>query len=111
MAAVPTEMGVNVVEKKETHSDTMTISDIKDKFKKDFLDEIHDSNTYYKMAITAEMEGHYKLAEGLYEMAYDEYTHAYFIHENLESWNCEISEKEMMMWHELKERVHQKFRD
>ena len=54
--------------------------------------------------------GHTKLASGLYEMAHDEYTHAHFIHDNLVDWGCEIPEKEALKWHELKERIHRKFR-
>lgn len=54
--------------------------------------------------------GHAKLAKGLYEMAHDEYTHAHFIHDNLVDWGYGISEKEMLKWHGLKERIHRKFR-
>lgn len=85
------------------------ISDIKEDFKEDFSDEIQDANKYCDMAMAAEMEGHEHLAKGLYEMAHDEYTHASFIHDNLIDWGCEISEKDMMMWHELKERIRRKF--
>lgn len=88
----------------------MTMKDIKEKFKDDFPDEIHDSNKYLNMAIAAESEDKNTLAKGLYEVAYDEYTHAKFIHDNLVDWGCEISEKETMKWHELEERIHRKFR-
>lgn len=87
-----------------------SMKDIKDAFKNDFCDEINDSNKYCDMAHAAEMEGHMDLARGLYAMAHDEYTHAKFIHNNLIDWGCEIPEKEMMKWHELKERIHRKFR-
>lgn len=107
MAAVTTDVPV-MVEKKESHHE-MSISDIKDKFKKDFSDEINDANTYCDMGTAAEMEGQHDLADGLYEMAHDEYTHAYFIHANLLDWGCEIPEKERMMWQELKERFDRKF--
>ena len=108
MAAAVTDMNVNVEQKTSHHE--MSVGDIKEAFKKDFPDEMHDSNMYCDMAMAAEMEGHYELAKGLYEMAHDEFTHAHFIHENLVDWGCEISEKEMMEWHELKERIHRKFR-
>lgn len=97
------------MEKPVSHHE-MTMSDIKEDFKKDFPDEIHDSNKYCDMAKAAEMEGHVELAKGLYAMAHDEYTHAKFIHDNLIDWGCEIPEKEMMEWHELKERISRKFR-
>ena len=62
------------------------------------------------MAMAAEEMGHTELASGLYEMAHDEYTHAHCIHDNLVDWGYEIPEKEMLKWHELKERIHRKFR-
>lgn len=95
---------------KTSHDEHITMDTIKDAFKEDFLDEIEDSNKYCDMAMAAEEMGHMTLAKGLYEMAHDEYTHAHFIHDNLVDWGCEISEKEMMKWHELKERIHRKFR-
>lgn len=101
------------MEEKEKHMKShheMTMSDIKEDFKDDFCDEIHDSNKYCNMAMAAEMAGHTDLAKGLYAMAHDEYTHAKFIHDNLVDWGCQIPEKEMMEWHELKERIHRKFR-
>lgn len=95
-------------QKKSNHE--ITMHDIKEAFKEDFYDEVCDSNKYCDMAMAAEMEGHDQLAKGLYAMAHDEYTHAKFIHDNLIDWGCEIPEKEMMKWHELKERMHRKFR-
>lgn len=89
---------------------TMTLMDIKEVFKEDFSDEMHDCNTYCNMAMAAEEMNHHHLAEGLYAMAHDEYTHAKFIHDCLVDWGCEIPEKEMMEWHELKERISRKFR-
>lgn len=109
------DMKENMMDEKMHHNhksghDGMTMHDIKEAFKADFGDEISDSNKYCDMAHVAEHEGHEHLAEGLYAMAWDEYTHAKFIHENLIDWGCEIEEKEMMAWHELKERVARKFR-
>lgn len=95
-------------EKRDRHEITMV--EIKNTFKEDFCDEMHDSNKYCDMAMAAEMMGDLDLARGLYAMSHDEYTHAKFIHDNLIDWGCEISEKEMMEWHELKERIHRKFR-
>lgn len=109
-----TEMNMVVEHSKKEHEEhedhPITINTIKDSFKEDFMDEIEDSNKYLDMAVAAEEMGHERLAKGLYLMAYDEYTHADFIHDNLVDWGCEIPEKEMMMWHELKERIHRKFR-
>lgn len=108
MALTETTM-MNDTETKKMHHE-ISMTDIKDSFKEDFIDEVHDSNKYCDMAMAAEMAGHENLARGLYEMAHDEYTHAKFIHDNLVDWGCEISEKEMTEWHELKERIHRKFR-
>ncbi len=87
----------------------LTMGDIKSNFKKDFLDEIEDCNKYLDMAMVAENAGSSELTHGLYAVAWDEYTHARFIHDWLVDWGCEISEKEAMKWHELKERVQRKF--
>lgn len=92
------------------HEHDYTMTDIKKAFKEDFCDEMDDSNKYCDMAHAAEMEGHEDLAKGLYLMSYDEYTHAKFIHDNLVDWGYEFPEKESMKWHELKERIHRKFR-
>ena len=95
---------------KAKHTSEMSLSDIQKVFKEDFSDEIHDSNKYCDMAKAAEEAGNLGLAKGLHAMAYDEYTHAKFIHENLVDWGCEIPEKEMMAWQQLKERVARSFR-
>lgn len=93
----------------KTHYE-MTMADVKCAFKKDFTDEILDASTYCRMAKVAEEAGDETLARGLYEMAYDEYTHAKFIHDNLVDWGCEISENDMIRWHEVKERLERMFR-
>lgn len=106
-----TDMNMGMDPTKKSHEDhPITLETIKNDFKEDFLDEIEDGNKYCDMAMAAEEMGHADLARGLYEMAYDEYTHAHFIHDNLVDWGCEIPEKEMLKWHELKERIHRKFR-
>lgn len=89
----------------------MTIHDIKDTFKKDFEEEIHDSNKYCNMADAAEAAGNEELAHYLCEMAYDEFTHAKFIHTMLVDWGYDIPEKTRMEWYELKERAERKFRN
>ena len=94
--------------KKSMHE--MTMHDIKEAFKEDFPDEIHDSNKYCDMAMAAEMMGHEELAKGLYMVSHDEYTHAKFIHDHLVDWGCEIPAEEKMNWHELEERVSRIFR-
>lgn len=109
MALADMNMGVEST-KKSNEDHLITLETIKNDFKEDFLDEIEDSNKYCDMAMAAEEMGHTKLASGLYEMAHDEYTHAHFIHDNLVDWGCEIPEKETLKWHELKERIHRKFR-
>lgn len=109
MALTDMDMGVEHT-KKSNEDRPITLEMIKNDFKEDFLDEIEDCNRYCDMAMAAEEMGHTKLASGLYEMAHDEYTHAHFIHDNLVDWGCEIPEKEALKWHELKERIHRKFR-
>lgn len=109
MALTDMDMGAEHT-KKSNEDQPITLEMIKNDFKEDFLDEIEDCNKYCDMAMAAEEMGHTKLASGLYEMAHDEYTHAHFIHDNLVDWGCEISEKETLKWHELKERIHRKFR-
>lgn len=96
-------------EKEKTHH-TIDMNYIKDTFKEDFSDEIHDSNKYFEMAKAAEMMGNADLARGLYAMSHDEFTHADFIHDNLIDWGCEVDEKTMMEWHELKERIRRRSR-
>lgn len=106
-----TDMNMGADPTKKPHEDhPITLETIKNDFKEDFLDKIEDCNKYCDMAMVAEEMGHTKLASGLYEMAHDEYTHAHFIHDNLVDWGYEIPEKEMLKWHELKERIHRKFR-
>lgn len=110
--AMETDKAVTMTDEKynkEMHHE-IDMSDIKDTFKEDLIDEVHDSNKYLDMAHAAEMAGHEELARGLYAMAHDEYTHAKFIHDNLVDWGCVIPEKEMVKWHELKERIYRKFR-
>lgn len=106
------KIGSAAVHEEKHHTDIheMSMHDVKETFKKDFMNEIHDTNKYCDMAHVAEMEGIHDFARGLYAMAHDEYTHADFIHDHLVDWGCEIPEKEMMKWHELKERIHRKFR-
>lgn len=113
MAVLPENMAVemgatNTATKHSMHE--MKMSDIKQMFKEDFPDEMHDSNKYCDMAKVAEMDGHMELAKGLHAMSYDEYTHAKFIHDHLIDWGCEIPEKEMMEWQELCERIRRHFR-
>ena len=94
----------------EETSDSYNMEDIKKTFEKDFCDEIEDCNKYHKMAQAAKALGKEELAEGLMDVAYDEYTHAKFIHMMLSEWSCEIPEKSLMKWHALKERAEHIFR-
>lgn len=97
-------------EKRHKPNHEMSMSDIKETFEEDFIDEVHDANKYCDMAKAAEEAGKMELAKGLYAISYDEYTHAKFIHDHLIDWGCEIPENEMVKWHELKERIRRKFR-
>ena len=97
-------------EKRTSSHHEIRMEDIKASFKEDFSEEIHDANRYCDMAMAAKMMGHTHIARGLYAMARDEYSHAKFIHDCLVDWGCEISEKELMEWHELIERASRSFR-
>lgn len=88
----------------------MTIEDVTSKFKEDFLDEITDANTYFDMAKAMEHEGRTSVANGLYEMAKDEYTHAEFIRKHLIDNGVYIPTDQMNMFEALDERICRKFR-
>ncbi len=82
---------------------------IQEEFQNDFLDEIEDCNKYLDMAKDAENLKHDQLVQGLYAIAWDEYTHARFIHAYLVDWGFTIPDNELLKWHELRERVDRKF--
>lgn len=95
--------------KEKEHEDELTC--IKNAFKEDFEDEIDDCNKYCDMATRASQNGYEELAQGLSMIAWDEYTHARFIHEHLADWGCVISETETTKWEMLKERIYRKFQN
>lgn len=85
------------------------LTHIKREFQEDFLDEIEDCNKYLDMAAEAEAAKMDQLTQGLYAIAWDEYTHARFIHGYLVDWGFTIPDNELLKWHELRERVDRKF--
>ena len=50
------------------------------------------------------------LADGLFEMAYDEYTHAQFIHETITEQGITVPETITKKWTELDEKMEAEFR-
>lgn len=85
---------------------------IRESFKERFLEEVEDCHDYMDLLKTSEeiQNGKsHKLSDGLYYVAWDEYTHAKFIHECLIEWGCVIPDKELVRWYELKDRVDMTF--
>ena len=65
------------------HSKKMSMNELLEKMSKSFKKELCDVMRYCKMAEAAEEEGLNTFAEGLYEMCYEEFTHASFLRANL----------------------------
>lgn len=82
---------------------------IKSTFKEDFSDEIDDCNKYIDLSKKAKEHGRNDLANDLSLIAWDEYTHAKCLHMWLVEWGCDINEKDLIKWHELKDRVERFF--
>lgn len=94
---------------KHHHSKTMTMEDVAEQLQADFIDEIEDSKKYFHMSKIAykahcEEDCHY-----LTEMAKDEYTHAYFIHEFMKEHDMHISEEHEEAFEKLSERMKEFF--
>ena len=89
--------------------DSMTKMDIINKLRSEFPEEVEDSKNYFMMAQAAENMGHYDVAEGLYEIAKDEYTHARFIKHFLKNTGEPIPEAECEKYHEIKKMIAGKF--
>lgn len=75
-----------------------------------FLEEIEDSEKYAQMGECAKKMGSDDLADGLFEMAYDEYTHAQFIHETITEQGITVPETIAKKWTELDEKMEAEFR-
>lgn len=76
----------------------------------DFPDEINDANKYLDFARMAKKHGDEEIAEGLIEIAKDEYTHAHFIREILIDEGLEMKPGVNEAFEMLKKRVERIFR-
>lgn len=83
--------GMEVAAGKEHKS--MTMEDVAHELKKGFADEIADSKKYHHMAKIAEKAHCEEDCHYLMEMAKDEYTHAYFIHNFMKEHDIHIPEE------------------
>lgn len=83
----------------------MTIEDITKKFSEGLMGEIKGADEYLTMAQAAELLGANGLAKGLYSMAYDEFTHARFIHEMLVKHGIPVMIDTKARFSELKNRI------
>lgn len=95
----------------ESHKEhkLMTMEDVAECLKKDFSEEIADSKKYLCMAKIADNADVHHDSHYLLEMAKDEYTHAYFIHDFMERHNMCIPEEQEEVFHELKEEMAEFF--
>lgn len=76
----------------------------------DFNDEMRVSNKYLDYAVALEKEGKDCLARRVYEMGYEEYTHARFQMETLIDEGYAISDEDRVMYENLKHRIKTLFR-
>ncbi|MDE7424993.1 MAG: hypothetical protein K2N51_15100 [Lachnospiraceae bacterium] len=105
------EMGMEdeVFEGKDKKHKIMTMEDVAHELKKDFAEEIMDSKKYLCMAKVAEKSHCEEDCHYLTEMAKDEYTHAYFIHEFMIEHDIHVHEEQKREFEELKERMKEFF--
>lgn len=75
-----------------------------------FPEEMKDSETYFKMCKEADEMGNDELANALFEMARDEYTHAEYICEFLKEHGQSIPDDQMKSWKSYKAEVEDMFR-
>lgn len=87
----------------------MTKEEITKAMLANFGEEIADANKYCDMGMASEELGWEYLAEGFYEMARDEYTHASFIEDSLTKYHIAIPEDHKKKFEELEERMEKKF--
>lgn len=74
-----------------------------------FPEEMQSARKYLQMAKEADAAGEEDLAEGLMEMAHDEYTHAQFMYSEMCEEGHEICEAHKKMWEELDMMMGQTF--
>ena len=103
-----TEMG-EVAEGKHMEHKMSTMEDVAEQLKEDFEEEIEDCKKYLHMAGIAERAGHAMDCHYLAEMAKDEYTHAYFIHNFMYEHGIHVPEEQERDFEELTGRVKEFF--
>lgn len=96
------------VKTRNTPETTMTPQDILDRFVgHDLLDEIEVSNRYLDYAEALYDDGKKDLAMDVFEMAYEEFTHARFQKYCLENMDRDIPDDLMLHYHKLKDRFRE----
>lgn len=96
-------------EMKQGEGRMMTMQEIVHKLHENFSDEIADANEYLNMAESAERMEHHEMAEGLAEIAKEEYTHAKFIHYVMKENGIMADTEDMKDWEELEARFRRMF--
>lgn len=87
----------------------MSMEDVSKELEKDFGEEISDSKKYLCMAKIAEKAHSEDDYHYLTEMAKDEYTHAYFIHNFMVEHDICVPEEQKKEFEELKEKMKEFF--
>lgn len=99
----------SVVKHREKKHKLMTMEDVANELSGDFEDEISDSKKYYHMAKIADRAGDDEDCHYLTEMAKDEYTHAYFIHNFMKEHDIHIPEEQEKAFEELTDMMKEFF--
>lgn len=95
---------------KEAFHNIMTMDSVAETLADDFGDEISDSKKYLHMAKIADKAGDQKDCHYLMEMAKDEYTHAYFIHDFMKEHHMDIPKEQCEEFECLTETMKEFFR-
>lgn len=103
-------MAMPMGQRKNISSD-LTPQDILDRLAThDMMDEIEVSNKYLDYAEALNDAGKNELAMQVYEMAYEEFTHARFQKHILAEMDRDVPDELMLHYHRLKDRFRQLFR-
>lgn len=90
---------------KEKEYNPMAMKDVAECLRKDFPEEIADSEKYLRMAKIADNADAHHDSHYLLEMAKDEYTHVEFIHDFMERYGMDIPEEQEMCYNKLKDKM------
>lgn len=88
----------------------MSMEELIEKMEKSFKKELCDVMRYCKMAECAEAEGLKELADGLYEMCYEEYTHATFLKTSLKRFGRDPEKTDSdvaKLWHKVSQKYEE----